>query len=102
MRAGCLGFALLIAGCAATGSWTKAGADAAAAARDYQDCRALAETAVETQAAIDQDILATRRSDWQRSGAVRADTQSMQEGTRDRAAAIVDRCMRAKGFVKPG
>ncbi len=92
---------MLLAACAAAGNWTKAGADAAATAQEYQDCRAIAATAVKSDADIDQDILATRHSDWQRAGVVRVETGNMQEHTRDRAAAIVESCMRAKGFVKP-
>ena len=57
------GLALLLAGCAAPGNWSKAGADAAATAGDYQDCRAVAQSAVKTDADIDQDILATRHGD---------------------------------------
>jgi len=96
-----LGLVLLLAGCAAAGNWTKPGADAAATARDYEDCRDLAATAVKTDADIDQDISATRGSDWQRAGVGRAETRTMQDHTRDRAAAIIDSCMRAKGFAKP-
>ena len=91
--------ALLLAGCAAAGGWTKPGADAAATADAYQDCREMAASAVKTDADIDQDILATRQSDRQRSAGVRVETQVMEEHTRDRAAAIVASCMRAKGFV---
>ena len=90
--------ALLAAGCAPSGNWTKAGADEAAAAREYEDCRAMATTAVRTDADIDQDILATRGGDWQRAGIVRQQARTMQEHTRDRRAAVVDACMRAKGF----
>ena len=102
MRSGWLALVLLLAGCAGTGSWTKAGADAAATAGAYQDCRALAATAVKTDADIDQDILATRGNDWQRSGVGRVQTQTVREHTSDRAASIIDSCMRAKGFAKPG
>jgi hypothetical protein len=101
MRAWRLGLALLLAGCTASGGWSKTGADSAAAAREYQDCRATADTAVKTDADIDQDIGATRRSDWQRSAGVRAETQTMQEHTSGRAAAIVAACMHAKGFAEP-
>jgi hypothetical protein len=105
MRRGWLGVAVLLAGCAAAGSWTKAdwikaGADPAATARDYQDCRATAGTAVKTDADIDQDILATRPNDSQRAGVFRRQTETMREHTRDRAAAIVAACMRAKGFAE--
>lgn len=96
-----VGLALLLGGCAAAGNWTKPGLDAAATARDYQDCRALAGTAVKTDADIDQDILATRSADAQRSGVVRVASQNAHDQTRDRAAAIVGSCMRAKGFAKP-
>jgi hypothetical protein len=101
MRAGWLGLAVLLAGCAAAGGWSKTGADSAAAARDYQDCRDLAESAVKTDADIDQDIRATRGSDYQRSAGVRAETQAMQEHTKGRAQAIIAACMRAKGFAAP-
>ena len=93
---------LLIAGCASSGDWGKPGADDAAAAAAYQDCRGLADTAVETDRAIDQDILASRQNDWERASVVRTQTRVMQEHTRDRAAAIVDSCMKGKGFrAKP-
>src|SRR5205823_1887336 len=66
-RARWLGLALvlsLLAGCGGAGDWAKAGGDEAAASREYEDCRALAGGAVQTDADIDQDILATRQSDW--------------------------------------
>jgi hypothetical protein len=96
-----LGAALLLAlfaGCVGSGDWTKTGGDEASAAREYEDCRALAGDAVRTDADIDQDILATRQSDWQRAGVVRQQTRVMHEQTRDRAAAILEACMKAKGF----
>ena len=101
MRASFLGLALLVAGCAAAGVWSKPGVDSTAAAREYQECRATADTAVKTDADIDQDIRATRRSDWQRAGGVRYETQTMQEHTSDRASAIIAACMHAKGFAEP-
>jgi hypothetical protein len=89
----------LMAGCAAGGSdWAKPGADDAAVAAAYQDCRGLSDTVVSTDRAIDQDISASRQDDLQRAGVVRAQTRVMHEHTRDRAAGIVDSCMQAKGF----
>jgi hypothetical protein len=93
--------ALLLAGCAAAGGWSKTGADAAAASREYQDCRATAESAVKTDAAIDQDISATRLGDWQRAAGVRAETHTMREHTAGRADRIIAACMRGKGFAEP-
>ena len=101
MRGSLIALALLLAGCAAAGDWTRPGADQAAIARAYQECRDLAGTAVRTEADIDQDILATRQSDWQRAGLGRVQSQTMREQTRDRAGAIVDACMQAKGFTSP-
>ena len=37
---------LLLVGCAGGGDWAKTGGDETAAAREYQDCRALAGSAV--------------------------------------------------------
>jgi hypothetical protein len=90
---------LLLAGCSGGGAqWAKSGADEAATNAAYQDCRGLADTAVETDRAIDQDILASRQDDWQRASVVRTQTRVMHEHTRDRAGAIVDSCMKGKGF----
>jgi hypothetical protein len=65
-----------LAGCGGGADWARPGADEATVTSEYQDCRAMAGTAVRTDADIDQDILATR------------------------GAAIVDACMRAKGFAR--
>ena len=99
MRCWPVGLALLLAGCAAAGDWAKPGFDAAATAHEYQDCHTLAASAVKTDVGIDQDIIATRGSDWQRGGVGQLQTQTMRGHTRDRGAAIVDACMRAKGFA---
>ena len=89
----------LLAGCAAPPNRSTPGVDGDAYAREYRDCQALAETAVKTDADIDQDILATRQNDRQRSDVVRAQTQAMSDMTHDRAGRIVAACMRAKGFA---
>ncbi len=96
-----IGLALLLGGCATTGNWSKPGAEAAATAREYEDCRAAAADAVKPETGIDQDILATRQADMQRSSSVRIATQKIQEETRQRELAIVAACMKAKGFA-PG
>jgi hypothetical protein len=89
-----------LAGCSGRADWARPGADAAAAAAEYQDCLGLAGTAVKTEADIDQDILATRGDDWRRGGVGQLQTRTMREHTRDRSAAIIDSCMRAKGFSR--
>jgi hypothetical protein len=89
-----------LVGCGGYGDWAKPGADEATVASEYQDCRATAGSAVKTDADIDQDILATRGDDWRRAGVGQAQTRTMREHTRDRSAAIVEACMRAKGFAR--
>jgi hypothetical protein len=91
---------LLVAGCGGSEHWAKAGADEATAARAYRDCQELAGAAVSTDADIDQDIVATRSTELQRSGVVGNETQVMRETTRERAASVVAACMQAKGFVE--
>jgi len=93
---------LLLGGCTSGGGWVKPGAEEGAAAQEYQECRALADSAVRTEADIDQDIAATRQTDWQRSGLGQVQSRTMRENTRDRAAAIIASCMQAKGFAPAG
>ena len=87
----------------ACGAVTNGGKPGAISASDpaYRECREFAGETVETQANIDQDIAATRQSDVQRSSVVRSDTQLMRDRTRDRQAAIIDACLRAKGTQQP-
>jgi hypothetical protein len=87
-------------GCGSRADWARAGADEATVAGEYQDCRAMADNAVRTEANIDQDIIATRNEDWRRAGVGRLQVRTMREQTRDRGAAIIDACMRSKGFAK--
>ena len=89
-----------LAGCAAGGGWAKAGADASATDAAYAECRAQAAGAIEPEIGINEDILATRQNDWQRSHVGQVASETMREQTRDRAAALVDSCMRAKGFAR--
>jgi hypothetical protein len=93
--------AALLVGCAASaGTWTKPGADAAAIASAYQQCRAAAAAAVAPEIGIDEDIQATRQSDWQRAPTGQIASESLREETRSRAQSIIDACMRAHGFTR--
>jgi hypothetical protein len=97
--AGALAVAVLLGGCASgAAGWTKPGADEAAVAQSYRSCRELAEARVGPEIGINQDILATRGTDWQRSQVGNLQARTMTETTRDRAAAIVASCMAASGF----
>ena len=81
------------------GNWTKPGADADATTIALQQCQATADIAVGPEEGIDQDILATRQTDWQRSPLGGLAASRLGEETHDRAAKIVAGCMRAKGFA---
>jgi hypothetical protein len=97
-----LALSLALAGCGGGAEhYAKPGADQAAASREYEECRALAGDMVEPQANIDQDIAAARQSDLQRSSIIRSDNQLMRDRVRDRAASIIDTCMKSKGYVTP-
>ena len=87
-----------LAGCGGGESWTRPGADAAAAGQALQDCQAVTATATKTDADIDQDIGASRAADYQRSDFIRTQSQQARDTTRDRAASILAACMQAKGF----
>jgi hypothetical protein len=93
---------LLLAGCGGTanGGWTKPGADAAATASAYEDCRALTDTATRTDSDIDQDIGSTRASDLQHSSIMRQQSQDIHRDNGERADAIVTSCMQVKGFTR--
>lgn len=91
--------ALLLAGCTAAAGWSKPGADQSATARDYADCRDAAASAVKPEIGINQDILASRQGDWQRSRVGEVASDTMRDQTRDRGAAITASCMRAKGYA---
>jgi hypothetical protein len=93
--------AALLGGCASgAGEWTKPGADEAAVAQAYRSCRQLAEARVGPEIGINQDILATRGTDWRRARIGTIEARTMTEMTHDRAAAIVASCMTASGFQR--
>jgi hypothetical protein len=92
---------LLVAACAAPSGWTKPGADAAAADRQYQACLAEARDAIKPEIGVNQDILATRSGDWQRAATLPLQRDTMRTQTNARADYLLSLCMRRNGF-KPG
>jgi hypothetical protein len=96
-----LAAATLLGGCASgAGEWTKPGAEEATVTQAYRACRSSAESRIGPEIGINQDILATRGTDWRRSQIRDVQTRTMTEMTRDRAAAIVASCMTASGFQR--
>jgi len=98
MKRAAAAVALLIAGCSGTGDWSKPGADPAAVKAAYGECRDMAGAAVEPERGINQDIEATRQSDWQRGHLGQVESEAMHDDTRRRAGKIIAACMQAKGF----
>jgi len=85
---------------AGSGGWVKTGADEAAVASAYRDCRALTDTAARTDLNIDQDIAASRGSDLQHASILRQQSQDIRADNAERADAVLASCMQAKGFTR--
>lgn len=96
-----LALALCLAGCAGSPQWSKDGASPEQAAADLADCRSAAQTALRRDSNIDTDILASRRRDWQISGALSTIRSSYAAAEHEHSQDIVTRCMIAKGYA-PG
>src|SRR5436309_337276 len=91
--------ALLLAGCADdSNAWTKPGATENAVSADLGECRGEARALTRRDAGIDADIMATRSTDWQRTGTLGLKRDEMAQHGSNAAQAIVARCMAAKGY----
>jgi hypothetical protein len=84
------------------GPWVKPGIGPAEAARVHRTCRARAEAAFQSEREVDQDILATRGSDWQRAGTLSSERSQMGAEAAGRLAAVIAGCMRSHGFARAG
>jgi hypothetical protein len=90
--------ALLLVACSSKPQWVKPGTSSEAASDDLAECRALANAATRREAAVDQDILASRGTDWQRSNTLQAKKSTFAMQDQGRARDIVADCMSAKGY----
>ena len=97
-----LGLALLLAACSSKPQWVKPGASSDAVSDDLAECRALASTATRRDAAIEQDILATRGTDWERNNTLQAKKQTFAVQDQGHTRDIVADCMSAKGYAPRG
>jgi len=88
-----------IAACSARPQWVKPGVNADAVRDDLAECNALADTAVSRDASIDNDILATRGGDWQRTGTLGTKKMTFAMQDHGRARDIIQSCMAAKGYA---
>jgi hypothetical protein len=88
-----------LAGCSGRPQWVKPGANTDAVRADLAECNALADSAVSRDANIDNDILATRGADWQRTGTLGAKKTTFAVQDHGRARDIIQSCMAAKGYA---
>ena len=102
-RLACLvGLTLLLAACSGKPQWVKPGASSDTVSEDLAECRALADSITRRDAAIDQDILAARGADWERSNTLQVKKSSFAVQDQGRAQDIVADCMSAKGYSPKG
>jgi hypothetical protein len=94
-----LGLALALAACSGKPEWVRPGTNSDAASDDLDECRALARAATRQDAAIDQDILATRGTDWQHSNTLQAKKTTFAMQDEGHARDLIASCMNAKGYT---
>ena len=90
--------ALLVAGCADSGNWTKPDTSKETASADFNSCQSLAREATQRDDAINADIMASRGADWQRAGMLDAQQGSMETEKRKHGSDVIADCMSAKGY----
>src|SRR5579859_1176692 len=90
---------LALAACAGRESvWVRPGTPSAVRSKDYAECRSEANSLAGSALGVDQDIAASRGSDWQRTGQY---DSRMQDNIGSDAAAFGDAlafCMQDKGY----
>ncbi len=94
-----LALAGLLAACSSTPQWVKPGASKETVSDDFDECRALATAATRQDTAIDQDILASRGTDWQRSNILQAKKSTIAMQDQGHVRDIIASCMSAKGYT---
>jgi hypothetical protein len=97
-------FCLLPAACfqASGGEWAKQGVDGNIAARDLGLCQREARLQAGAEAKIDQDIIASRGTDWQRTGSYAGNVDQLNASNATRERDMVARCMKSKGYAQGG
>ncbi len=88
-----------LAACSSKPQWVRPGTDPDTISDDLDDCRALAKEATRKDAAIDQDILAARGTDWARDSTLQAKKNTFAVQDQGRARDIIASCMSAKGYT---
>ena len=99
MRRACfLVLLLALSACSGGSQWNKPGADPQIVRADLRDCESEARALTRQDENIDNDIMATRGQDWQRTGTLGAKRETLALQNQGRSGNIVEQCMRAKGY----
>jgi hypothetical protein len=89
----------LLAACSSNPQWAKPGATKETVQDDLDDCRDLATASARQDAAIDQDILASRGTDWERTDTLQAKKSTFAVQDQGHVRDIIASCMSAKGYA---
>ena len=91
---------LTLAGCANSGArnWARPGASDAQRSTDYAQCRSEMRAATRQNDDIDQDITASRGSDWRKVGQYNSQQYQVAGSDADYAAHILANCMKDRGY----
>ena len=91
--------AVALAACSSKPQWVRPGTSRDVTSDDLDECRAVANAATRKDAAIDQDILATRGADWERNNMLQAKKSTFAVQDEDHARDIIASCMSGKGYT---
>jgi len=91
--------AVILAACQGAESWTKQGVSHETMRADLSECQQEARAATAQDTNIDNDIMATRSGDWQRTGTLGAKRSAFNLQDQQHASDVVARCMGDKGYV---
>jgi hypothetical protein len=91
---------LALAACSGPGGWSKPGVAPERAADDLAECRHTAQSELSRDTNIDADIMASRGTDWARTGTLQSEQYADARSTASRSHAIVESCMMEKGYTK--
>ena len=92
-------FGALLGACSSAPQWVRPGTSKDDMSEDLDDCRAFAKEATRQDAAIDQDILATRGADWQRNNTLQAKKSTFAVQDQGHSRDLIASCMSAKGYT---
>jgi hypothetical protein len=79
-------------------NWAKPGGTDSQRSADYAECRSQMRAVTKQSADIDQDITASRGSDWRKLGNYDTQQSRLSQGDSDYAGQVMHDCMADKGY----